>query len=349
MSHQGTNWAILQRGLKPTTRIVLWHLCDRYNPDYGCFPSQAHLAYDCEISRSTLNLHLIRLETAGLLRRVQRIDPASKRQMSTRYVLGFEEGFPPDPEDFGPDSTLLDNQYAEKPCLEFGHGCEAVNRNKYNNFTVHESQTPCPESGHGAVSDFDPEPCPKNSHSRVRNSDTNLVREPVREPVKEEEDAQAREGLSDEFFGKLLRALGIDPDGGALPAWWQGSSAKLHAQRWRDDLGLSETAILEVAGETRHDHPAPPDGPKALDRAMERAAHRQRSPSESPTASRKGKGAQRGGAGPRASLSEQLAFYTDLVNSDRYLPANMIGNAMRDAMLAQGLVTTERLRARGVQ
>ena len=29
MSHQGTNWAILQRGLKPTTKIVLWHLCDR--------------------------------------------------------------------------------------------------------------------------------------------------------------------------------------------------------------------------------------------------------------------------------------------------------------------------------
>ncbi len=68
MSHQGTNWAILQRGLKPTTRIVLWHLCDRYNPDYGCFPSQERLAYDCEISRSTLNLHLIRLETAKLLR-----------------------------------------------------------------------------------------------------------------------------------------------------------------------------------------------------------------------------------------------------------------------------------------
>jgi len=40
MSHQGTNWAILQRGLKPTTRIVLWHLCDLYNPDYGCFPAQ---------------------------------------------------------------------------------------------------------------------------------------------------------------------------------------------------------------------------------------------------------------------------------------------------------------------
>ena len=81
MSHEATNWAIKQRGLKPTTKIVLWHLCDRFNPDYGCFPSQERLAHDCEISRSTLNEHLGRLEMAGLLRRVPRIHPVTKRQM----------------------------------------------------------------------------------------------------------------------------------------------------------------------------------------------------------------------------------------------------------------------------
>ena len=70
MSHEATNWAIKQRGLKPTTKIVLWHLCDRFNPDYGCFPSQDRLAHDCEISRSTLNDHLGQLEAVGLLRRV---------------------------------------------------------------------------------------------------------------------------------------------------------------------------------------------------------------------------------------------------------------------------------------
>ena len=67
MSHEATNWAIKQRGLKPTTKIVLWHLCDRFNPDYGCFPSQDRLAHDCEISRSTLNDHLGQLEAVGLL------------------------------------------------------------------------------------------------------------------------------------------------------------------------------------------------------------------------------------------------------------------------------------------
>ena len=68
MSHFATNWAILQRGLKPATKIVLWHLCDRHNPDFGCFPTQARLATDCEISRSALNDHLRKLELAGLIR-----------------------------------------------------------------------------------------------------------------------------------------------------------------------------------------------------------------------------------------------------------------------------------------
>jgi len=85
MSRKANLWAIEQRGLKPTTKIVLWHFCDRFNPDYGCFPSQARLAHDCEISRSTLNDHLDRLEAARLLRRVPRIGPVTKRQVPTRY------------------------------------------------------------------------------------------------------------------------------------------------------------------------------------------------------------------------------------------------------------------------
>ena len=107
MSHFATNWAILQRGLKPATKIVLWHLCDRFNPDFGCFPSQARLAADCEISRSTLNDHLDRLETAKLLRRVPRVDPVTKRQMPTRYILGFEDGGTP---------------HDPGPCPDSGHG-----------------------------------------------------------------------------------------------------------------------------------------------------------------------------------------------------------------------------------
>ena len=62
MSHAATNWAIQQRGLKPATKIVLWFLCDRHNPDFGCFPTQARLAEDAEMSISALNEHLTTLE-----------------------------------------------------------------------------------------------------------------------------------------------------------------------------------------------------------------------------------------------------------------------------------------------
>ena len=345
MSHEATNWAIKQRGLKPTTKIVLWHLCDRFNPDYGCFPSQDRLAEDCEISRSTLNEHLGQLEAAGLLRRVPRLHPVTKRQMPTRYILGFEPGFTPDD---------------PQPCPEIGHGNRDDRETRaepapFEDETAAEPE-PCPETGHGCdarpVSDFPAEPCPENAESRVRNPDTNPVREPLSEPVKEEEGAQAREAISEDFFAELIRALGLDPT--ALPGWWQGWPPREHVRRWRDDLGLDEDAILAVAEVSRRDHPEPPDGPKALDRAMQRAAQRLKQ-TGAPVAR---KGSVTGSSetrrrkrddGPRPSDDELAAFYADLVNSDRFLPPSTISNTMRDAMLARGLVTVERLRERGVR
>ena len=97
MSHAATNWAIGQRGLKPATKIVLWLLCDRHNPDYGCFPTQARLAEDAEMSISALNDHLATLERLGLIRRIRTHDPHTRRRMPMRYILGFEKGFPQDP------------------------------------------------------------------------------------------------------------------------------------------------------------------------------------------------------------------------------------------------------------
>jgi len=349
MSHAATNWAIQRRGLKPTTKIVLWHLCDRFNPDYGCFPSQERLAHDCEISRAGLNTHLGKLETHGLLRRVRRIDPTTKQQMSTRYILGFEEDYnPPAPRDSGavnPENTPLG---AAIPCPESGHGSPKEKVSSNSGLRADFAANPCLKSGHGAVSRKPPDPCPEKAQSRVQILDTNLVREPLSKPVKEEEDAQAREGLSSELFEKLLKALGLNSRD-ALPAWWQGSSARAHIQSWRDDLGLTEGQIVEVATETRSDHPAPPDGPKALDRAMERAAQRLAQGTSGKAGRQKTKDRRKLDDGPRPSPEELAAFYADLVNSDKYLPASMISNVMRDAMLARGLVTPDRLQMRGVR
>jgi hypothetical protein len=340
MSHEATNWAIKQRRLKPTTKIVLWHLCDRFNPDYGCFPSQDRLAHDCEISRSTLNDHIGQLEAVGLLCRVPRIDPVTKRQLPTRYILCFEPGFTPAGVVPCPETGHGDKTIRENPTLADGCGPDVLAK-----------PDPCPNSGHGinteAVSGFCPEPCPENGQSRVRNPDTNLVREPLSKPVKEEEDAQAREADFDRFFAELLNALGFDASD-TLPAWWQGWPARTHVRHWIDDLGLSQKRIVETATESRTDHPNPPDGPKALDRFMERATQRdaQATISAKPI---KTKRASKGGLSPRPSADDLAAFYAELVNSDRYLPANTISNTTRDAMLTRDLVTPERLRMRGVR
>jgi hypothetical protein len=336
MSHKATLWAIEQRGLKPTTKIVLWHLCDRFNPDFGCFPSQARLAQDCEISRSALNDHLDRLEASKLLRRVPRVDPVTKRQMPTRYILGFEEGFAPDD---------------PEPCAESGHGGWPVAMGDDVAISPSNFVDPCPEIAHGispeAVSGFSPDPCPENAESRVRNPDTNLVREPLREPVKEEEDAGTRDADFDRFFAELLGALGLDADA-TLPAWWQGWPARLHVRRWIDDLGLSEDRIVEVATATRRDHPNPPDGPKALDRAMERAAQRDAQTAAADASGQKAKRQRKQETAPRPSDDEKAAFYAAKVNSDEYLPNGMITAALCGLMLARGLVTSERLSQRVV-
>jgi hypothetical protein len=324
MSHAATNWAIQQRGLKPVTKIVLWHLCDRHNPDFGCFPTQARLAEDAEISISSLNDHLKKLEALGLIRRIQCEDQRTKRRQATRYILGFEIHNP------------------QEPLPEIGdgpHGTEWANDGE-----------PCPEFGAGANSEFEAVPSPENRQSHLRNSETNLVREPLSKPVKEEEDARARETAFDDFFGKLLAALGFDQDG-PLPGWWQGWPPREHVRRWIDELGLTETEILKAAEASRQEHPEPPDGPKALDRIMQRAARR-KAQVEAPQKGSKrqdSKGRRaKATSGPAPSIDELAAFYADRVKGDGYLPPSMISTAMCQAMLERGLVTHTQLRMRGV-
>jgi hypothetical protein len=77
---------------------------------------------------------------------------------------------------------------------------------------------------------------------------------------------------------------------------------------------------------------------------MERAAQR-----KVEDAGRKRRKRKAAPAPETAPIADLPAFYADLVNSDRYLPVSAISNTTRDAMLARGLVTAERLRERGVR
>ena len=321
MSHKATVWAIQQRGLKPATKIVLWFLCDRHNPDFGCFPTQARLADDAEMSISALNEHLGRLEELRLIHRVRVHDPRTHKRQATRYILGFEDGFP------------------QEPTPENGDGLEGTDEE--------QGDDPTPDFGHGAISGFSAKPSPDFAESHLRNPETNLVREPLSKPVKEEEDAQARDSDFDRFFAELLSALGLKANA-TLPAWWQGWPARLHVRRWIQDLGLSEDRIIEIATETRNDHPNPPDGPKALDRAMERAAQRDAQAAAIAAKPAKTGRKRKHEIEPRPSDDEKAAFYAAKVNSDEYLPKGMVSAAMCGLMLARGLVTPERLSQRVV-
>lgn len=93
MSFKATNWAVSQRGISPAAKVLLWQLADRHNPDNGCFPDQRTIEVDCEMSRSTVNEKLKELEQGGLIKRVKRRNPATKRQMPTRYFFAFEDGY----------------------------------------------------------------------------------------------------------------------------------------------------------------------------------------------------------------------------------------------------------------
>ena len=99
MSHRATNWAVQVRGISAHAKVVLWHLADRHNKDTGrCDPSQELLAGDCEMSRSGLNNQLKTLEQSGFIKRIQRVNSATKRQESTYYILNFDVLTPQDVE-----------------------------------------------------------------------------------------------------------------------------------------------------------------------------------------------------------------------------------------------------------
>lgn len=185
MSHAATNWAIRQRGLKPATKIVLWHLADCHNAHTGqCNPKQSTLADMCEMSRSTLNLHLEKLEALGLIKRVISVDEATKRQRPTHYVLALDEA----------EKAVSENrtraQYTVQPSLDIA--------------------PPCPKTGHGAVSENRQEPCPKIDQTRVLKSDTNKKnpgKEPGKRTEKKREDARILEILSSVMSEQIASAF----------------------------------------------------------------------------------------------------------------------------------------------
>ncbi|WP_141561252.1 helix-turn-helix domain-containing protein [Pelagimonas phthalicica] len=177
------NWALEQRQLKPAPWRVLVMLADRHNKDtLRVDPEQALLAHDCNMSRSTVNQHLKDLEGGGLIIRVQRVNPKTQKQMPTFYVLAIDFDNPPEVEHAVSDFRTR--------IIEVQNGNKSLSH-------VQNSDT-------GAVSGKSAIPCPKNRQSRVRNSDTNPVKEPVKEPCVSR--GHTQDFVFSDFFEKFTAA-----------------------------------------------------------------------------------------------------------------------------------------------
>lgn len=174
MSHEATNWAIKQRGLKPAAKVVLWHLCDRFHPDHGCFPSKETLAYDCEMSvRSVFNQIEI-LEEAGLLRvELHAGNRASGKFSSNRYILGCDPLFAQSPA--SPSAKSADGKNECPPSANSGsHRGQNLPTNTVSE-PVSEQQRRGREAGAGEDGDSldasDPVPKPEAAGSDLESAD----------------------------------------------------------------------------------------------------------------------------------------------------------------------------------
>lgn len=331
MSHSATNWAIRQRGLHPATKLVLWHLCDRHNPDLGCFPSQERLAHDAEVSRSQLNVHLKRLEEAGLLRRESRRDPVTGKQLPTRYILGCEEDFTP----IGGAAAGTDAEQS--------------------------GAAPCPENRHGAVSDFGANPCPVLGENRVRKPDTNLVREPLREPLRRTSARGVGEGSFDEEDQRSeIPAAGAastpaepldrtEPSGAEeaadpFDAFWAAypEPVERRAAEAAWDKALSEGAAPDQIVAAARSYAASREVERGFvlkpANFLDRGRWRDAPATPAAPASK-----------PAQSDPDAVArFWGAAVNEGRFVAPCAISPLVASRMVALGLVTPEQLRTRGI-
>jgi len=165
------------------------------------------------------------------------------------------------------------------------------------------------------------------------------------ELLKEEDVREAPD--SNDLFEGVKRAVGFGPNS-ILPSWWRERAASGHVIGWKDRFGLTEAEILDVAAATRKEHPIPPDGPKALDRAMERRWRAKQAAKSGDKRRRHDKRPSAAPAKPVASEQDRLKLRADWVNGDGFLPHSSFSNGDVLRLLQHRMVTPERLRQRGL-
>lgn len=318
MSHRATSWAILQRGLKPAVRVVLWYLADHHNPVEGCFPRQDTLANECEMSVRSVRTHLDALEAAGLIRRVK-ADDNGRRRRSDRYILGFEDDFA---------AVANREAAADEPAGLNAMRCEMAEC----------AATDAPADAHPNTGNSAGEAAAKSADTGKSGAETpanpgekhrqnlppNLVKEPVREPCVGGVSAAHIEKLLSEFWDAYPRPR----DRATCRRWFEELAGR------GVDLGSIVAAAKRYAAENAGNKPmylAYADN-WLRDRRWEDFA---------------GKSDARSVC-PDDAMRDVADFWAEKIKRGKYVPSNAISGQLAGVMLSLGLVEEGELRRVGV-
>lgn len=118
----------------PLRKLVLIKLADNANDQGECWPSYQHVADQCEISRSTVKVHIRELEKAGLLRREFR--RKGELNQSNLFHLALAGGA----------TSALGGGAAENPpgaAENLGGGAAAAPRTSHSSEPVNEPKSLC--------------------------------------------------------------------------------------------------------------------------------------------------------------------------------------------------------------
>lgn len=341
MSIQAMNWAYGLAGLPMAQKFALVTLAN-YADDFGvCWPEQKTLSEDCACGDRTMRDALAALERAGHIARKLRRRRDGSRRSDVYLLVGFAGRKP-----------ILGAEH--HPILTSDDVLEmmAASDSNRQNLPVDTPDQPA---------DF-AEPTGNICTTNRQDLPVTIRQEPPEEPLREppEEGAQARAdhldfskaksdrtpalrpafGLSGEMpvlLDRVLAAVNHDPQ--CNSPWWRGPGALASLERWRA-FGLTDDQIVDCAKETRKGNPTPPDGPKALDRAMERFANTLRR--------RVGKPAVMTPEQEQAARQAKLATYREWVMKKPGLAASQIKLGAADELLAGRVCTPEELRKAGV-
>ena len=165
------------------------------------------------------------------------------------------------------------------------------NRNEINDGderALSDGSTPVQPSSEAQISRRRRSSAP--AHARTREDDP--------PPLESELTEIPEDGVK--LYENVMAAVGIGRSG-SMPSYWLPPGAIMHVIRWRA-LGLFDDEIVEVARQSRRNHPEPPNGPMALDRVMQISAAYKTRTNEIP----KSEGQGHGRRGPDYDVTREI-------------------------------------------